>query len=56
MTLHPAITRAELSDYCQLCHEYRVKSVRVDEKTAGAIKRISFGPLVYLGVKFKVKK
>ena len=55
MILHQNITRAELSEYCQLCHENGVKSVRVDTQTANAIKGISFGALVYLGVKFKVK-
>jgi len=54
MILHPHITRAELTDYCRLCHEYRVKSVRVSKATAGAIKRISCGVRAeYLGIKFK---
>ena len=55
MTLLPNISRAELSDYCELCHEHGIKSVKVDEKTAGAIKAIAFG-LVFMGIKFKVKQ
>lgn len=55
MILYPSLTRAELTAYCQLCHEHRVKSVRVNEATANAIKGIAFGALIYLGVKFKVK-
>lgn len=33
MTLRPNISRAELSDYCELCHEHGIKFVKVDSKT-----------------------
>lgn len=53
MTLHPHITRSELTDYCRLCHEHRIKAVKVDKATAGAIKRISCGVRSeYMGIKF----
>lgn len=55
MTLHPHLTSAELSAYCELCHEHGIKSVKVDANTAGAIQAISFG-LVFMGIKFKVKQ
>lgn len=54
MILHPNMTRSELTDYCRLCHEYRIKSVKVDGPTAGAIKRLSGGVRAeYFGIKFK---
>lgn len=53
MILHPHLTRAELADYCRLCHEYRIKSVKVDKATADAIKRFSGVRTEYLGIKFK---
>lgn len=54
MTLHPNITRYELTDYCQLCHEHRVKSVKVDKGTADAIKRLSGNIRAeYFGIKFR---
>lgn len=57
MTLHPHTTRAELVDYCLLCHEHGVKSVRVDKATAGAVKALVLHgkEAKYLGVKFKIK-
>lgn len=56
MTLHPHLTRSELVNYCLLCHENGVKTVRVDKKTSEAIKRfILHGtPMKYLGIKFKI--
>lgn len=56
MTLHPQISRNELFDYCQLCHENGVKSVKVDTATLNAIKGITVGQVVCLGVKFKVEQ
>lgn len=58
MTLHPHITRAELADYCQLCHEHGVKTVRVDKATAEAIERLALHgtPMRFLGIKFKISK
>ena len=55
MTIHPNITRAELSAYCELCHEHGIKSVKVDANAAGAIQALAFG-LVFMGIKFKVKQ
>lgn len=54
MTLHPHLTRSELTDYCRLCHEYRIKSVKVDKATADRIKSLYAGVRAeYLGIKFK---
>ncbi len=54
MTLHPNITRCELTDYCRLCHEHRIKSVKVDKGTADAIKRLSGNVRAeYFGIKFR---
>lgn len=57
MTLHPHITRAELADYCELCHEHGIKSVKVDKPTADAIKPLILHgtPMQYLGIKFKIR-
>lgn len=56
MTLHPTISRDELTAYCELCHEHGVKSVKVDVHTANAIKTLMFGNLRAFGVNFKVKQ
>lgn len=58
MTLHPNLTRAELTAYCELCHEHGVKSVRVDKATAGAIKPLILHgtPMKFLGIQFKIKR
>ncbi len=54
MTLHLNMTRSELTDYCRLCHEYRIKSVKVDGPTAKAIRKLSGGVRAeYFGIKFK---
>lgn len=53
MILHPHLTRAELTDYCRLCHEYRIKSVKVGKATADRIKGLYSGVRAeYLGIKF----
>ena len=54
MILHPHLTRAELIDYCLLCHEYRIKAVKVDKGTAQAIRRIypHTDRAEYMGIKF----
>jgi len=53
MILHPHLTRSELTDYCRLCHEYRIKAVKVDGPTAAAIKRLCGGVRAeYFGIKF----
>lgn len=54
MTLHPNMTQSELTDYCCLCYEYRIKSVKVDKGTADAIKRIAGNVRAeYFGIKFR---
>lgn len=56
MTLHPHITREELTDYCRLCHEHRIKSVRVESAIAKKIKEIIRNTRPqYLGIKFKTR-
>lgn len=54
MTLHPNLTRAELTEYCLLCHEHRIKSVKVNKETAQAIRRIypNADGAEYMGIKF----
>lgn len=58
MTLHPHISRAELTAYCELCHEHGVKSVRVEKQTAEAIERLILhgAPMKYFGIQFKIRK
>lgn len=57
MTIHSHTTRAELAEYCQLCHEHGIKSVRLDKATADAVKRLVMGGTMrFLGIKFKVRK
>ena len=58
MTLHPNLTRVELTAYCELCHEHGIKSVRVEKPTAEAISRIILHgtPMQFLGIKFKIRK
>ena len=54
MILHPNLTRSELTDYCLLCHEYRIKAVKVDKATADRIKSLySARTPEYMGIKFK---
>lgn len=54
MTLHPNLTRAELTEYCLLCHEHRIKSVKVNKETAQAIRRIypHTDRAEFMGIKF----
>lgn len=54
MTLHPNLTLPELTKYCLLCHEYRIKAVKVDKATADRIKGLYSGVRAeYMGIKFK---
>lgn len=54
MILHPHLTRTELTDYYLLCHEYRIKSVKVDKATADRINGLYSGVRAeYMGIKFK---
>lgn len=55
MILHPHITRTELTDYCRLCHEYRIKSVKVDGPTANAIRLLLGKNEDHYGVKFETR-
>lgn len=56
MTLHPNITREDLTEYCRLCHEYRIKSVRVESTIAKKIKELTCNTYpIYLGIKFKIR-
>lgn len=54
MTLHPHLTRSELTEYCLLCHEHRIKAVKVDKETAQAIRRIypNADGAEFMGIKF----
>ena len=55
MTLHPHITRAELTDYCRLCREYKINEVKVDGPTANAIRRLLGKNEDHYGVKFETR-
>ena len=56
MTLHPQITKQELVAYCELCHEHKIKSVRVDKSTAARVFEIAMASVEFMGVKFKIKQ
>ena len=56
MILHPNISRDELTDYCRLCHEHRIKSVRVESAIAKRIKELTCNTRPqYLGIEFKTR-
>lgn len=56
MTLHPQISKPELVAYCELCHEHKIKSVRVDKSTAARVFEIVMASVEFMGVKFKIKQ
>lgn len=55
MILHPQISKSELIAYCELCHEHKIKKVRVDVATAARILELAMASVVFMGIKFKVK-
>jgi len=57
MTLHKDITIYELTNYCWLCHEYRIRSVHVDNMIVTRIKNLIQNNVPeHLGIKFKVRQ
>lgn len=51
MTLHPNITIPELDAYCQLSHEHKIKTVKVDPHTYQRIKYLKYTP-THQGIRF----
>lgn len=55
MNLHPQISKPELVSYCELCHEHKIKKVRVDRDTAARIAELAMASKVFMGIKFRIK-
>jgi len=56
MTLHSQISKPELIAFCELCHEHKIKSVKVDTDTAKRISKIALGISRFMGVRFKIRQ
>jgi len=57
--LHKFSSHQELLDFCHLCHEYKVKRVKVDSevmKHLPIIAGLYFSNGSFLGIKFTVKE
>ncbi len=56
MTLHSNTSFRELTDYALLCHEHRIKKVKLDPETYNRVKELAFNTpkksLKFMGITF----
>jgi hypothetical protein len=56
--LHPNSTLNELVNHCYLCHELKILTVKLDQKTYTQISSVGGNYFIkgrYLGIKFTIK-